>query len=297
MTRKEFIKQAGMAGAAVIVLNGCTLFSSEEERRIGKLEGVQLQTPKPGEDIFSYIQRTQGKYDLTSYQQILGAANAFKEGDQTLNIAALDETTRASARLLLSNTKLKAINEHIVFQDELLDLIQASIEPNSEVEHWTFQELKTFLLAKPEAEIKAIMPSLSSDVIACLVKLLSNEELIALSQKVFNPLPNSKIGSKGYLGARVQPNSPTDNIEDITWQVFNAWSYAVGDVVLGTNPVSSEPESVAKIEAALLDIIQTFELEDTIPNCVLSHVDVQAEVEATHPGTTGIWFRRCSGTK
>ncbi|MEM6725565.1 MAG: ethanolamine ammonia-lyase subunit EutB, partial [Bacteroidota bacterium] len=73
-------------------------------------------------------------------------------------------------------------------------------------------------------------------------------------------------------------------------------SSAVGDVVLGTNPVSSEPESVAKIEQALLDIIQTFDLEETIPNCVLSHVDVQAEVEAEHPGTTGIWFQSIAGT-
>jgi len=151
-------------------------------------------------------------------------------------------------------------------------------------------------LSESEESIKEIMPSLSSDVIACLVKLMSNQELIQLSKKVFNPLPNSKIGSKGYMGARVQPNSPTDNLEDISWQVFNAWSYAVGDVVLGTNPVSSEPESVAKIEKALFDIIKSFDLEETIPNCVLSHVDVQAEVEEANPGVTGIWFQSLAGT-
>ncbi|MEM6726387.1 MAG: ethanolamine ammonia-lyase subunit EutB, partial [Bacteroidota bacterium] len=296
MTRKEFIKHTGMAGAAVLLLNGCQLFTSKEELATGTLEGVQLKKPKPKEDIFTYIQRVKGEFDRTLYKQILGAANAFKEGDQTLNIAALDETTRASARLLLSNTKVKGLNEQIVYRDELLDLIHQSIVENDEVANWTFQELKDFMLTKPETEIKAIMPSLSSDVIACLVKLMSNEELITLSQKVFNPLPNSKIGSKGYMGARVQPNSPTDNIEDISWQVFNAWSYAVGDVVLGTNPVSSEPESVAQIELALLDIIQTFDLEETIPNCVLSHVDVQAEVEADQPGTTGIWFQSIAGT-
>jgi ethanolamine ammonia-lyase large subunit len=125
---------------------------------------------------------------------------------------------------------------------------------------------------------------------------MTNEELIQVSKKVFNPLPDSKIGSKGYMGARVQPNSPTDNIEDISWQVFNAWSYAVGDVVLGTNPVSSEPASVSKIENALLDIITQFGLEDTIPNCVLSHIDIQAEVENANSGSTGIWFQSLAGT-
>jgi ethanolamine ammonia-lyase large subunit len=140
------------------------------------------------------------------------------------------------------------------------------------------------------------MPSLTSDVIACLVKLMSNEELILVGQKVFNPLPNSKIGSKGYMSARVQPNSPTDNIEDITWQVFDAWSYGVGDLLLGTNPVSSEPSSVAKIEDALFDILTTFELQEVLPNCVLSHIDIQAKVEEMYPGITGIWFQSLAGT-
>jgi ethanolamine ammonia-lyase large subunit len=98
------------------------------------------------------------------------------------------------------------------------------------------------------------------------------------------------------MGARVQPNSPTDNTEDIQWQVFDAWSYAVGDVVLGTNPVSSEPESVAKIEGVLQDVIHTFGLQEVIPNCVLAHVDIQAQVEQAQPGSTGIWFQSLAGT-
>jgi len=226
-----------------------------------------------GEDVFAYIRREKGSFDQTLYRQILGAANEFKEGDETLNIAAHDEDSRSHARQLIANTSIKNFNEHIVYTDELLELIQRSVKPNPELENWTVQELKDFTLSESEEKIKEIMPSLSS-----------------------NPLPNSKIGSKGYMGARVQPNSPTDNIEDISWQVFNAWSYGVGDVVLGTNPVSSDPESVANIEKALYDIIASFELEETIPNCVLSHVDIQAEVEEKYPGTTGIWFQSIAGT-
>jgi len=153
-----------------------------------------------------------------------------------------------------------------------------------------------YLLKEEEAAIKTILPGLSSDVIAGVVKLMSNKELITIGQKVFNPLPGSKIGSKGYMSARVQPNSPTDHTDDIVWQVFDAWAYGVGDLVLGTNPVSSEPASVAKIEVALLDILTTFKLEDTLPNCVLSHIDIQAQVEEGQPGTTGIWFQSLAGT-
>lgn len=296
MTRKDFLRNTGITGASLLILNGCDFLMPNPVISAAKSAGVLLKSPLMGEDIFRYIQRVNGSFNRLLYQQILGAANAFKEGDQSLNIAAANEQSRGIARELISNTTLKSLSETVVFEDELLVLIQKSIVPNPEIENWTMGELKNFILTQPENEIKRIMPSLSSDNISCLVKLLSNEELIVVGQKVFNPLPNSKIGSKGYMGARVQPNSPTDNTEDIQWQVFDAWSYAVGDVVLGTNPVSSEPESVAQIEQSLQEIIQTFGLEGVIPNCVLAHVDIQAEVEQMQPGSTGIWFQSLAGT-
>ena len=296
MTRKDFIHITGLTGASLLILNGCGFLDSENETISVPSEGVYIQSPKMGEDIFEYVQRLRGKFDITLYRQVLGAANEFKEGDQSINISAVDEESRNHARQLLGNTQIAHLNKSSVYRDEILDLIQQSITANSSLDKWTMLELKVFLLTKSELEIKEIIPSLSSDVIACVVKLMTNEELIQVSRKVFNPLPDSKIGSKGYMGARVQPNSPTDNIEDISWQVFNAWSYAVGDVVLGTNPVSSEPASVSKIENALLDIITQFGLEDTIPNCVLSHIDVQAEVERANVGSTGIWFQSLAGT-
>ncbi|NJB72467.1 ethanolamine ammonia-lyase large subunit [Saonia flava] len=295
MTRKKFLKQTSQAGVAVLALNGCDIFTPEKERLVSSAS-VTLLKPNDKEDIFKYIQRTKGNFDLAIYRQILGAANEYKEGDDTLKISAINDKSRTYARTLLGNTNIVELDKNVVFKDELLTLIQESTHQNFSMEGWTMQELKDFSLSQPEEKIKEIMPSLSSDVIACLVKLMNNEELIQLSQKIFNPLPNSKIGSKGYMGARVQPNSPTDNTEDIAWQVFDAWSYAVGDVVLGTNPVSSEPESVAEIEKTLFDIITSFNLENTLPNCVLSHVDVQAEVEKMNPGVTGVWFQSIAGT-
>ncbi|HAW30087.1 MAG TPA: ethanolamine ammonia-lyase, partial [Planctomycetaceae bacterium] len=96
--------------------------------------------------------------------------------------------------------------------------------------------------------------------------------------------------------ARIQPNSPTDNPDDIFWQVLDGWSYAVGDVVLGTNPVSSEPESVAAIELVLRDLLVTFGIEQVLPHCVLSHIDVQAKVERRSPGSTALWFQSIAGS-
>ncbi len=294
INRRIFLYQAGILGINLSLLNGCDLQSGHPASE--QQGGVIIDPPQKGEGLFAYINRQKGEPDLTLYRQIIGAANEFKEGDQALGISAANSQSRAYARTLLSNTQLEELQKTSVFQDELYDLIQSTTEQRDQLNNWTLGELKSFLLSQEESAIKAIMPGLSSDVIACVVKLMNNEELIQLGQKVFNPLPGSKIGSKGYMSARIQPNSPTDHPDDIVWQVFDAWSYAVGDLVLGTNPVSSEPASVAKVEAALYDILQTFGLEQTLPNCVLSHIDIQAQVEDYQPGTTGIWFQSVAGT-
>ncbi len=294
ISRKQFLSRAGFLATSMLLFNRCGPESPSLSR--SSVPGVKLESPRAAEDIFTYVSRIKGKFDLELYRQVLGAANAFKEGDLTLGIAAADEDSRRHARDLLARTRIGDLEEQPVYQDELQELIRQTTLEDPAVWGMTLGELKSFVLEKPEAEIKEIMPSLSSDTIACLVKLLDNDELIQVGQKVFNPLPGSQIGSKGYLSARIQPNSPTDNIEDIQWQVFDAWSYAVGDLVLGTNPVSSEPESVARIEQGLFDVLSTFGLENVLPNCVLSHIDIQAEVEELQPGTTGIWFQSLAGT-
>ena len=258
---------------------------------------VQLKSPAAGEDVFTYCKRIQGGFDSKLYKQILGAANRFKEGDGMIGVAAGDETTRNNARRLLANTRVQDIDTHPVHEDQLFALLKQARDKkvSTQTANHTIGKLKDYLLSAAEDEIKAVMPGLSSEVIGCVVKLMTNDELSAVGSKIFNPLPESNIGAKGYLGARIQPNSPTDNVDDIRWQVFDGWSYAVGDVLLGTNPVSSDPGSVAAVERTLQDLLVTFEIDDAMPHCVLSHIDVQAEVETKEPNSTALWFQSIAG--
>ena len=39
-----------------------------------------------------------------------------------------------------------------------------------------------------------------------------------------------------------------------------------------------------------------FEIQDLMPHCVLSHIDVQSEVERNSPGSTALWFQSIAGT-
>jgi len=251
----------------------------------------------PTEDLPGYLRRTRGDIDLTAYRRLLGAANAFKEGDEIVGVAAADDPSRRHARQLLANTAIEFIDANPPHRDALWERIERdrSREALAAASLVTLGDLRRFLLASDESAIRAIRDGLSSDVIACVVKLMSDEELTALSAKLFNPLPGSRIGAKGYLGARIQPNSPTDHPDDIRWQVLDGFAYGVGDVLLGTNPVSSDPDSVLAVQRTLQDLLVTFGLTDAMPHCVLSHIDVQAEVESRHPGSTELWFQSIAG--
>jgi len=259
---------------------------------------VAIKDVKSGEDVFKYIQRVKGSFDQTLYQQVIGAANPFKEGDQTIGVGADNNATREKARKLLANTKIKDITNHPLLNDSLYKFIAKSVDQTqyNKIKDWTMAKMKNFLLTKKESEIKSVMYGMNSEVVGCLPKLMSNQELIAVNKKIFNPLPGSKLGAKGYMGARIQPNSPTDDPEEISWQVLSAFSYGVGDLVIGTNPVDGTKESVARVESALKDVVDTFKLNDTIPWCVLAHIDVQRELFNEKPELVAFMFQSLAGT-
>ncbi len=203
MCRREFL---GIMAAASATFAGVTLVSE----RPSPAEAIAIKDTKPGEDIFAYVTRVKGGFDQTLYQQVIGASNAFKEGDHTIGVGADNEATRRNARTLLANTKIKDLYEHPLLVDDLQKLIWQSTNQAryEKVKDWTMAYLKVFLLTKSEAEIKDIMVGLTSDTIGCVPKLMTNEELITIGQKIFNPMPGTQMGAKGYMGARIQPNPP-----------------------------------------------------------------------------------------
>jgi ethanolamine ammonia-lyase large subunit len=294
MERRTFL--IGLIAAGVAWQAGCS--GGEQSAETGvPAGGLVIGDVRDGEDLFAWIERTRGAYDVALQRKILGAANPYKEGDEAQGVAAADEASRSNARKLLRATKISALLAHPIFDDEVVAYADSVVDvaAREKIAAWTMGELVQWLLSEPEDVLRPLLPGLPSDVIGCCVKLMTNEELVAVGQKVFNPLPGSKVGAKGYLGARVQPNSPTDDPEDILLQVLDAFAYGVGDVVLGTNPVSSDVEQVATVEKVLQDVLVTFGLADVMPHCVLAHVDVQAQAEEKHPGSTALWFQSLAG--
>jgi ethanolamine ammonia-lyase large subunit len=177
MKRRDFLK---LCAAGVIIPSVVPVRKLFAQAAGPKVPSIEV---KPGEDVFAYISRLKGSFDPTLYQQVIGTSNAFKEGDQTIGVGAGDEGARQNARALLANTKIKDLYDHPLLVDDLQKLIwqttdQAQYE---KVKGWTMGELKEFLLAKSEVEIKGIMHGLTSEVIGCIPKLTSNEELIRIN--------------------------------------------------------------------------------------------------------------------
>ena len=291
MSRRRFLEAMGVTGLALAGL-------SLADKKAAAAEPVAIGDLQLGEDVFAYIARVKGGFDQTLYQQVIGAANAFKEGDEAIGVGAKDEATRQNARALLANTKIKDLYDHPLLVDSVQKLVWSTTDQAqyAKVKDWTMGQLKEFLLTKSEAEIKGIMYGLTSDTIGCVPKLMTNEELIAVGRKIFNVIPGTKLGAKGYMGARIQPNSPTDHPDDVRWQTFNAFAYATGDIVIGTNPVDSQVKSNIAVQKALKDIVETFKLKDVVPWCVLAHIDVQAEAAKQDPSLVETMFQSLAGT-
>lgn len=259
------------------------------------------------EDLPAYIKRTNPQNASEVFRQIIGAANEFKEGDSAIGVGSLDQRSREAAKNLILNTKVSDyLNLYPILEDDLLRKIEDPIRVAAEKNPTTYQrflnstikDLKISLLKKSGDEVKAhIMPYLHSDIISALVKVMSNTELQTIGSKIYNPLPNSDIGKEGYLSARVQPNSPTDHPQDIFWQVMNAWSFGVGDLMLGNNPGSSTRETVASTESVLKEILHVFGHQDKMPWVVLSHIDIQNQLEKQTPGSTAMYFQSIAGTE
>jgi ethanolamine ammonia-lyase large subunit len=236
-----------------------------------------------------------------TYQQIVGSANEFKEGDAAIGVAAIDEHDREIARAWLSKKTIEFIHENPLYEDDLQKLIWANIDENvyQKIKKWTIAELKQFLLEQPEEKIKEILPGLNSDIIACVVRGMNLTELGSIGQKIYNPIPGTKIGAEGYLSTRLQPNSPTDDLEDIFWQVLNGFAFGVGDLMLGNNPVDSTPDNIASIDKVEKEILETLGIIDHVAWCCLGHIDISEEI-STNPkyekDLIGLSFQSIAGT-
>jgi ethanolamine ammonia-lyase large subunit len=223
-------------------------------------------------------------------------ANEFKEGDLLVG-GTRDESVRASARAALGALNLGAPARSPLVEDGVSEALAASLDSRlaAEISHMTVAGLKAVLLGRGGAEwARRYGDGLSSEAIAAVVKLMTNEELSAVARKLFNPLPGEGVcvGSPQHFGSRIQPNSPGDDEEEILFSVLEGLGYGCGDVILGLNPAADDLETIVRLEELLRSVVERLELPTRY--CVLSDIVKQSSARARVKVDVG--FQSLAGT-
>ncbi|QSG03706.1 ethanolamine ammonia-lyase subunit EutB [Natranaeroarchaeum sulfidigenes] len=240
--------------------------------------------------------------ELDSIRTVLAKANERKTGDELAGLAADSDAERVAAKRTLAETTLETLRENPVVpyeEDEVTRVIQDAVrEPvYDRIREWTVADLREFLVdsTTTDREIRAIRPGLTSEMIAAVTKLMSNMDLVLASSKMtITARCNNTIGEEGTLSFRLQPNDPSDNVDNILDATREGLAYGAGDAVIGINPVEDGVANVTRILEATHEFIEEWEVPTQ--NCCLSHITTQ--MDALREGAPAdLVFQSLAGTE
>lgn len=223
-------------------------------------------------------------------------ANAFKEGDLTLG-GSRDEQVRTEARQALAALRMRDIMRTPCVDDGVSDALHRALNPTlaHDIEHLTIAEVRRILLGSHGAQwAQHYRDGLASEVIAAVVKVMTNEELGSVARALFHPVPGDEvtIGAPHYFGSRIQPNSPGDDEEEILFSILEGLTYGCGDVILGVNPASDDVDTIVRLEDLLRSVVERLQLPTRY--CVLS--DIVKQTRARTRTQVDVGFQSLAGT-
>jgi ethanolamine ammonia-lyase large subunit len=228
--------------------------------------------------------------------QTFALANDFKEGDLLIG-GTRDDQLRSEARAEIASLNIGEINNSAFVDDGVTEILHRSVDSNltAGIKHLTVAELKRILLGSNcTAWVAGHSDGLSSEVIAAVAKLMTDEELGKVSRTLFNPLPGSAvaIGSPQHFGSRIQPNSPGDDETEILFSILEGLTYGCGDVIIGLNPASDDIDTIVHLEDLLCRVVQRLKLPTRYS--VLS--DIVKQTSARARTAVDVGFQSLAGT-
>jgi ethanolamine ammonia-lyase large subunit len=233
-------------------------------------------------------------------RRTLTLANDFKEGDLLVG-GTRDDRVRSEARSALAGTRIKDIRKAVLIDDGVTAAIERGRDRSrdSALDSQTVEQLKTTLLAPAGADwARAHRDSLPSEVIAAITKVMTDDELGAAAQRLYNPIESSArpdeiaIGAHHHFGSRIQPNSPGDDEDEILFSILEGLAHCCGDVVVGLNPAADDLETIVRLEQLLERVVRRLELPTRY--CVLS--DIVKQHQALSRTRVDVGFQSLAGT-
>src|SRR6185436_16554229 len=133
--------------------------------------------------------------NLNELTRTFALANEFKEGDLSVG-GTRDDQVRKEAREELASLRIQGITTAALVEDQVTDTLHRSLdaEHSDDLANLTVSDLKQILLGKDAAAwVRRYSNGLASEVIAAVAKVMTNEELGAVSRAIFSPLPGDGI--------------------------------------------------------------------------------------------------------
>ena len=244
-------------------------------------------------------------FRFRNLNDLLAKANRDRSGDRLAGLAARSAQERVAARRLLAEVTLAELREHPALppeRDEVSRVVEEGLDEALYRRHrrLTVGELRDHVLGADAIELGAarLGAGLTPEMAAAVAKLCSNLDLVAAAARI--PVvtrANTTMGLPGRLGVRLQPNHPTDDVDEILAQTAEGLSWGCGDAVIGVNPARDDEEVVRQLLLALDALVRRHEIPTQ--TCVLAHVTTQMRVlgAGSRPLPMGLMFQSLAGTQ
>jgi ethanolamine ammonia-lyase large subunit len=241
-------------------------------------------------------------HSFSDLRTLLAQASPQRSGDELAGIAAPDAQTRVIAQMTLAELPLTTfLNEAVVpyETDDVTRLILDTLDKQAfaPIASLTVGELRDWLLSDDATteRLTALGPGLMPEMAAAVSKLMRVQDLIYVARKISVVTRfRTTIGLPGRLATRLQPNHPTDDPLGIAASILDGLLLGSGDAVIGINPASDNPQSVATLLRMLDHIRQRYAIPTQ--SCVLAHITTQ--MQAMQQGAPlDLLFQSVAGTE
>jgi ethanolamine ammonia-lyase large subunit len=242
------------------------------------------------------------RFAFTDLRELLGRASEEKSGDQLADVAAHSHRQRAAAKVALADVHLSDfLAKPILCADD--DAVSAALLADHDAGLFrsyaslTVGELRETILGDgltPE-QLAKLGKALLPEMAAAVAMLMSTKDLVyaASRLRVITRCRNT-MGQAGVLGARIQPNHPTDDVGAILLAAVEGLVLGSGDAVIGVNPATESVETVGSILATLDRLLTTASIPTQA--CCLAHITTQlAAMEKGAP--VDLLFQSIAGTE
>ena len=232
----------------------------------------------------------------------MACATPARSGDALAGLAAHSAAQRVAARSVLADLPLRHFLDVALVPYETDEVTRLIVDTHdaaafAPLAAMTVGDLRDWLLL-PQTDAVALAQvahGLTPEMVAAVSKLMRNQDLIAVAQKVrvVTAFRNT-IGLAGRVSTRLQPNHPADDPRGIAAAVLDGLICGVGDAVIGINPATDSVPGAFSLLTMLDDLRERYAIPTQ--TCVLTHVTNALEIIA-RGGPVDLVFQSVAGSQ